>query len=85
MPGLIVERNRFAIDFAPDLKRAIENHNHELDGLADAHVNVAGFEMNFQGLAEEPCDLIVGQIGEHRNAQLVLIYRSFDSYTLLKY
>ena len=67
-PLFDVERNRFAIYFAAYLKRALENYHHEDHRLADAHVDITGFEMHLFRLAEEPGDLIIRQIGENRHA-----------------
>jgi hypothetical protein len=52
------------LKLAPPCKLPLKNHKHGIRGIALAQVGVAGLEMQFLRLGDEPGDLIVRQIGE---------------------
>ena len=63
------KHDRFAADFAAAWSLPLKNHKHRVGRIALAEVCLARLEMQFLRLAEEPGDLIVGQISECRNAK----------------
>ena len=63
-PASQIKYEGFAAKFAAPLKLALKNHEHGIRRIALARVDVARLEMHLVRLADEPVDLIVGQIRE---------------------
>ena len=66
--GFAVKNNRFTAELTAALQLSVKNHEHLIRGIALMQVYIARREKNFLRLAEEPFDLIVRQISEHRQA-----------------
>src|SRR5213082_43434 len=60
---------RGEFEFAAPLKLPLENHKHPVRWITLAHISIARLDVRLLRLAEEPRNLIVGQIDEGWDAK----------------
>ena len=77
-PGLHGEHNAFSRQFPAPLKFALQQHKHCVRRFVLPRISVAGIEVEFLRLAEEPVDLIIGQLCKCGHVpQKIRVFRPF--------
>src|SRR5437588_4387754 len=67
--GLHGKGKRLSVEFTSHLKFPFQHHEHALRSITLANVCVAWFQELLLALTDEPRDLVLRNIGEHRHAK----------------